>query len=235
MALGKNKRKKHFGRRAFFLLLAAALVFAAGYLDLRLRPAIQSLAASRANTYAVRAMSATVYRRMEEVSVKYDNLVRITYTDAGDVASLQTDIVALGVLQSDITSNLASEIASLSTQSVSIPLGNILGNQWFSGKGPNVTFRLIPANSLQTTVLNSFDEAGINQTRHQILLNVKLNLDAIAPGYRAHTEVDTNYVLAETIIVGLVPEAYTRVYNTEEDSVPGMLNDYGADNYLSGG
>ena len=86
---------------------------------------------------------------------------------------------------------------------------------------------LRPVGLVKTKIINQFDEAGINQTRHRIQLQVTVDMLSLLPGYRISSQAQCNVILAETIIVGLVPDAYTEVYGGTDDLV-GMIQDYGA-------
>lgn len=90
-----------------------------------------------------------------------------------------------------------------------------------------MTLRLRPVGLVKTKIINQFDEAGINQTRHRIQLQVTVDMLSLLPGYRISSQAQSNIILAETIIVGLVPDAYTEVYGGTDDLV-GMIQDYGA-------
>ena len=130
-------------------------------------------------------------------------------------------------LQSAVTTSVIESILRFSSQQVTLPAGSLTGNPFFSGRGPEVEIRLIPAGFVQTQMKNVFESAGINQTRHQILLNVRLDIQAVLPGYAIANQVDTDICLAETVIVGLVPGAYTWV-SDGTDPLVGMIQDYGA-------
>jgi len=69
----------------------------------------------------------------------------------------------------------------------------------------------MPSGSVVTSVSNVFDSAGINQTRHQIMLNIKSTVSVIIPGYITSVPVETNMCIAESVIVGLVPDTYANV------------------------
>ena len=90
-----------------------------------------------------------------------------------------------------------------------------------------VALQLRPVGLVKTKIINQFDEAGINQTRHRIQLQVTVDMLSLLPGYRISSQAQCNVILAETIIVGLVPDAYTEVYGGTDDLV-GMIQDYGA-------
>ena len=76
-------------------------------------------------------------------------------------------------------------------------------------------------------IQSTFDDAGINQTRHQIMLNIDATVYIVIPWYKTNVELSTNFVIAETVIVGTVPEYFTRVDGSE--NVVDDINDYGYD------
>lgn len=225
LSKGRKTKKKRLRRKCFFLaLLLLGCSLAA---DLQLRPAVKAAAGSQANLYATQAIQEAVYRELERLETNYGDLVRLTYSDQGTVTSLQTDMLALSKLQSSVTSSVIESILAFSGQELRLPAGSLTGNPFLSGRGPEVEIRLVPAGFVQTRVRNVFDSAGINQTRHQIVLNVRLDIQAVLPGYTAGTQVDADICLAETVIVGLVPGAYTWV-SDGTDPLVGLIQDYGA-------
>lgn len=222
---GQKSKKRRL--RFKYLLLAALLIAAVLGADAQLRPAITAAAGSQANLYATQAIQEAVFREVETLELEYGDLVRLTYSDQGTVTSLQTDMLAMSKLQSSVTSSVIESVLRFSSQRITLPAGTLTGNPFLSGWGPEVEVRLIPAGFVQTQVKNVFDSAGINQTRHQILLNVRLDIQAVLPGYAISNQVDTDICLAETVIVGLVPGAYTWV-SDGTDPLVGMIQDYGA-------
>ncbi|MEG0541575.1 MAG: sporulation protein YunB [Angelakisella sp.] len=136
-------------------------------------------------------------------------------------------MLELNRLQSSITQRMINHVMEFDSQTIWVSLGSILGGPIFSGRGPSIEIKLIPANFIQTKIANKFTSAGINQTRHQVVMDINLTVTAVLPGYRSSTTIDTNVVLAETVIVGNVPEAYTMV-GDGTDSLVGMIQDYGA-------
>ena len=222
---GQKTKKKRFRRKCF--LLALLLFGSALFTDAQLRPAVTASAGSQANLYATRAIQDAVYQELERLETEYGDLVRLTYSDQGTVTSLQTDMLALSKLQSSVTTSVIGSILDFTHQEILLPAGSLTGSAFLSGRGPDVEIRLVPAGFVETRVKNIFDTAGINQTRHQILLNVRLDVQAVLPGYSAGTKVDTDICLAETVIVGLVPGAYTWV-SDGTDPLVGIIQDYGA-------
>jgi sporulation protein YunB len=196
------------------------------WLDGRLRPMIKSIAAYQARVFATRAINESLRDQLNRDRVAYDGLVFITTQSDGRVSSVQTDMVRLNLLRAELTTAVSDRLAMLESQTVRIPIGTLLGGQVVSGRGPAVEFKLVPAGYVHSALSHRFDAAGINQTRHQIILEINANILAVLPGYTTATEVATNIILAETVIVGVAPESFTEVL-TGEDSIAGLLADYG--------
>ena len=66
---------------------------------------------------------------------------------------------------------------------------------------------------------NQFETAGINQTRHQIILQIDVTISILLPGFTTATNVSSAVTVAETVIVGSVPESYTYFHTTDTDYV----------------
>ena len=188
------------------LILLAGLLASAFLLDLRIRPYIQSISSYQAQIYGTRVINDAIYEELASENIRYDNLVTLTQNGQGQITSLQTDMVALGRLRGRVTEAVIQEIDEMEEQQIAIALGTLSGVQLLSGRGPDVHLRVEPAGYLTREVENRFESAGINQTRHQIMLLLDMRVMAIIPGYTTSTEIHTEYCLAETVIVGTVPD-----------------------------
>ena len=164
---------------------------------------------------------------LEEDDLRYQSFVTLQQNARGETTALTTNTVQINRLQAQLLEKILDSLQANREMRVTLPLGTLLGSQFLAGRGPDVTLRLIPAGTVKTRIINQFDEAGINQTRHRIQLQVTVDMLSVLPGYRISSEAQTTVVLAETIIVGLVPDAYTEVYGGTDDLV-GMIQDYEA-------
>ncbi len=219
----KNRRRLKFTLFAIAMVLIAIILL----LDSALRPIIKSYSITRATMHVTTIINNSVSDEITENQVNYDDLIHLTYDDIGAVSSVQTDMMELNMLQSSITNRIIEDLTDYDLQIINIPLGNMFGSPILSGRGPVIEIRLIPANFIRTKIVNDFDSAGINQTRHRVMLEIELIVSAILPGYSSSTTVSTNVVLAETIVVGTVPEAFTQV-SDGSDPLVGLIQDYGA-------
>lgn len=173
--------------------------------DLNLRPLIKRYAQYQATVIATNTINRTIEQELSDNLDLYRDLITVSTTHDDTVTSIQTDSVRINLLKSKLTNLIGERLAAVSTQNIDIPVGTMLGAQILSGRGPKLNFKVIPTGFVQSQIKNQFTSAGINQTLHQIILQIDVSVAAIIPGYTTTTEVTTNFVIAETIIVGKVP------------------------------
>ncbi len=211
-------------RAAFFLLL---LLGCCAAVDAHIRPVIQSMAAYQAKVYATRILNEAVEAQLAGESPSYRELVSLSTGDDGKINAVQTDVVRLNLLKAALTNAATDRLEELEQQTVLVPLGTLLGWPVLSGRGPLVEFRLVPAGYVRSSLSHRFDAAGINQTRHQIMLRLDASIIAVLPGYTTSTEVSTDFLLAETVIVGTSPDSFTQVLTGDDQSIDQLIADYG--------
>ncbi|MGI5966529.1 MULTISPECIES: sporulation protein YunB [Anaerotruncus] len=226
-----NKRKL---RGIKMLAVGLALLMVIVVIDGRVRPIITTISSYQAKLEATKSINDAVIEVISEEDVVYNSIISITQGKNGEVSSISTDMISMNRLKAEITNKVSDFLSDNSTRPVGIPIGTLMGGQILSGRGPEVEFRVIPAGYVHTEIYNQFQSAGINQTLHQIMLKVDATVSAVMPIYTVTTEVTTNICIAETIIVGQVPEAYSEINGDHSDPI-NMYNDYKADNFdLSG-
>lgn len=229
---GKGAAKIRIKKKRSLLrlkLFTAAVVISLAFFgfDARIRPMIETYAVSQAANHVTEIINESINSELEQSRVSYSDIINITYNQEGMVSALQTNMIELNRLQSGITRRIIDDVLEFDSQTIYISLGALLGGPLLSGRGPDMPIRLIPSNFIQTRVTNNFESSGINQTRHQLIMEINLTVTAVMPGYQSTTTVETNVVLAETVIVGGVPDAFTKV-SDGTDPLVGMIQDYGA-------
>ena len=112
-------------------------------------------------------------------------------------------------LQSAITQDILDRLGQVSEMDLTIPLGTLTGSALLVGRGPSLSVRMQSLGSCSAHFENQFDQAGINQTTHRILLCVDVSMSILLPGFRTSTQVSNAFSVAETVIVGDVPGSYT--------------------------
>ena len=177
----------------------------------RMRPQVEQLAGSRAHYLAAQAINEAVTEAIARMEITYDDLIHFEKDDAGRITALKTDMVMANRVKAGIHAATLQKIEGLSKSDIQIPIGNLLDSDLFAGRGPSIKVRLVPVGIVDVAFSNQFSEAGINQTRHQILMDIKTELGVLLPGSSVTQSVSTQVCIAETIIVGAVPDAYAEL------------------------
>ncbi len=198
-------------RRRIALSAAAIVLFALMALYIRLRPVMRDFAMYAVTDIVNETINAAVSDRIEDGSLSYSALVTLEKDEQGAVTAVVTDMAAVNGLQTAIVSQLMRELEERGKSSTGIPLGTALGSTVFSGRGPELPVRILSAASVRAEFENRFSSAGINQTQHRIMLNVSIEVQAYTPGGRCSDEVRVSLPVAETVIVGRVPETYADI------------------------
>lgn len=212
-----NSRKRKHKRQiiacsfTFIAVFAAAIVL----LEVKIRPVLATIAESRAKNIAIEAVNDAVWQVLSDDNINYNSLVSFTYTQDTTVNAVLVDSVKLNTVCAEIRSRITDYFSNLSERTIDIPIGSLTGVDLLAGKGPSVNIGITLSGSAQTEVINDFETAGINQTRHQIILKVKTKIYIIMQSGNITTETENSIIIAETVIVGEVPEIYSDGSNDE--------------------
>lgn len=223
------KRYKLRGKLPRFLFFSGILgllfaISAFGYFEYRIRPLVSEAAASRGRSYATELINEAVTSaaRLEKPLVSVSK-------DGEGVVSVETDVRALSVIRKDATEAIIKRLSDKSLMKFSVPMGNLVGSNIVGGRGLPVEIKLIPIGDVTADIETEFIGSGINQTLHKIILRIRVSFDIIAAGESLKVDLVSDISLAETVIVGKVPDAYTSInrYELDEDE-ENDLNDYAA-------
>ena len=143
----------------------------------------------------------------------------------GNITAVHSNMAAFNRLQAQILDIILARIDQVSARELSIPIGTLTGSALLAGRGPRISVRMESVGSSSAKFENRFDSAGINQTNHQIVLKVDVSVSILLPGFTTATTVSTAVTVAETVIVGAVPETYT-YFSTAPETYEEDLKDY---------
>lgn len=197
-----------------FVLLTVSIVGIV-FIDTSLKPTMNAVAEVRVRYYAVDIMN----RAIKQVTASNDSIksvVEVLTNADGSVKLVQTDSVEMNRLSTLVSQTAQDMLQELTEINISIPLGSIVSNGIFSGKGPNIIVNMVPAGAVNTSFSTEFENAGINQTRHRVYLEVTAQVRMVAPLSGGAIEVKTVVPITEMIIVGDVPDTYINVDSLDD-------------------
>lgn len=212
---------QHRGNAVLLWVLALCVFVAMSLLvmDLKLRPQIREWAESRARYLATRVINEAISEELDENAEEYANIVRFEKDESGQILAVQTDIVKINNMKSRIVNRISQKLREETAIIIRIPLGNALGTDVLYGRGPAVPVHLIPLGSANANFVSVFTNAGINQTRHQILIEASVELSVLAPGSESSVNVSSQISIAETVLIGDVPNSYTYIDGQSADGL----------------
>ena len=230
MRLKRRRRpfKKTDIRRVTVLCTVVLLLVASvWFLDRRVIPPLLQYSRTQAERTVTRMLNESVTAVLADTETRYDNLVTVSRDDAGTVTSVEADVRTMNLLKAALSAEIADRTGGRECLIVSIPLGTLLNSRVFGGRGPMIRIPVGMSCGVLTDFESSLDAAGINQTAHRILLRLQADVFLAVPTAHTSADVTTTYIIAESILLGKIPDAYTVVENIDEETV-GEIFDYGA-------
>ncbi len=202
-------------RRAALLALAAVLLAFFIPAVRFFRKLTGAMAVSNATDLINRTVSDVVEAKMQELAGAERSFVSFEKDQSGNITAIVTDTAKVNVLSAELLSAVvaASDAGDLNLR---VPLGDLLGISLFLGKGPRIPVRITLLTSSRVEVRNVLTDAGINQTRHQLLLAIRVDADVLLPWEIRSARIEVPVLVAENVIVGRVPQTYVTMENKGE-------------------
>lgn len=178
-------------------------------LNVRFRPALIAIATGHLSNQISGQIHDVVNAELMAEGIRYDEICTIRCDDSGNLIALETDMARLSQLKSIITTQVAREFDDeVISETVEIPVGNLLSGLPFSGRGPCISVVVLSVGDISAEFENEFYSDGINQTLHRVVLTVTAQLRLLLPGGVYTFNDETRMVLAETVLLGEVPDSY---------------------------
>lgn len=208
------RRRRLFRRLVLVALLSAVLLLLA---ERNFKPLVFSLAEARSAAMASQVLSGALAEALGD-GVGYDDLMSVRMDERGQVALLSANTMRMNKLADKAGEAALRRLQRMSSERVSVPLGAALGMTLLAGSGPRIPVSIVPIGSISTDYATEFEACGINQTRHKVYLRVSASIRIVIPTGARTTQVSANMLVAESIIVGAVPESFVG-YNLGEEEL----------------
>ena len=208
------------------LFVGMTLVLAtAVYATAQLRPLLESMATTRVSNTVNRIVFEAVNEAIESGEITYDQLISFEKDNDGRITAVHSNMAACNRLQVEILDIILARIDQVSARELSIPVGSLTGSALLAGRGPRIKVRMESVGSSSARFENEFSSAGINQTNHRIVLHIDVSVAILLPGFTTATQVSNAVTVAETVIVGSVPDTYT-YFSTDPSAYVDDAKDY---------
>ena len=218
----KKKQKLYmpikFKLALFLCIFTLLIIFIFVYLNNVVNPVIIESSSAKTRSLSQKAVEQAIYDTIKDNAI-YDSLVMITRDEAGDVVYISTNTLQINMLARELAKSAQVRLEELGAEGIDIPFGTFTGMPIFVGRGPDINIKLLPIGSISCKFSSEFIDAGINQTNHKIYLTVTSNVSVILPTANQNVQTTTQVLIAESIIVGKIPDTYLN-----SSSIDDMLN-----------
>lgn len=204
-----------------FLLLLGMLCI---YIDVKLRGVARNFAESRMAAMLTSAVNKAASRLLEEYEITYDKVSEVTRDQNGNVTSIEIDTNEINRFKSSLTEEVLTELRSYGSVGFSVPVSAAFGIYYSYLYYPRVSYNMTTAVAVSSDFESEFTDAGINQVLHRISVVVGTKGSLAIPGEDEEIEYKTSFTVAQTVIVGAVPDAYTSIDYASEDTVDDIFD-----------
>lgn len=184
-------------------LFALLLMFRGRYQDV-----IRDLAKTQVMNTTSDLTNDAIAKQMADGVIQYDRIVYFEKDLDGRITALKTNMSEVNRLKTDILNIINDEILALDTSDIGIPMGSLFLPELLSGKGPTIPVHILSIRNSDAVFTSDFSQAGINQTLHQLTMEVSVDVAVLVLARTESFTVNSEVVVAETVIVGDVPQTY---------------------------
>ena len=217
---------RRIGRPGRVLIVGLSVIGLLGLAFVRCRPVMTAFAESQAVWTATKIANQIAARVLTEHESVCRDVVAVTYDDQQRVSCIRADTAAINAVRTEMTDAVIGAMEEVSALSVSVSIGTLLGWHWVSGFGPLVSFPISFTATVLSDATSSLEAVGINQSVFCVRIHLDVSLYVVTPGGRSTVSTRVSYPMAETVLLGEVPDNLTEVYG-DDQSLLGQIFDYG--------
>ncbi len=197
-------------RRTFVFVLFTLFIILAGFVGFRMRyhNAILSVAQTQVINTTSDLINDAIDLQIEKGTIQYDRIVYFEKDLNGRITALKTNMSEVNRLKTDILNIINDEILALDTSDIGIPAGSLFLPEVMSGRGPTIPVQIMAIRNSDASFFSNFEEAGINQTIQRLSMEISIDVTVLVLGKTSSFTVVSQVVVAETVIVGQVPETF---------------------------
>ncbi len=191
------------------------LTFSMGftYYHTQINPLVINTARQRMSQIVTTSINDIINQYMITSQLSYEDLTIIQRGENGRIQALFMDTKNMNQIKSQLVLEIQKELEATKRAQINIPFGAILDIPLFSGMGPMIDVEFVPIGYAKADFENSFSSAGINQTKHQIDIVIEASFGIILSAGSENVEIKTSVPVAQTIIVGELPNGVLKMEN----------------------
>ena len=204
-----NRRRR--ARRRAVLIALPLLLILAFVIYFRYTPYVREAARVRVVNAASDWLVDAINAELRSGRIDFSHMTYLEKDVNGNITAVRTNTAEMNCRKSEIMELLGEEMPELDAQELGVPIGSILLPDYFAGQGVRLPVRVVALSSSDASFSTTFESAGINQSIQRVVLNVRITLTVLSPAGTQEIDVDSDVIVAETIVVGTVPNSYVNL------------------------
>lgn len=199
--------KQKWRRRIVIALVAFFLIGIAVFVQTNITHVLISISEASMRSITTVAVNDAIYYTLSD-RVRYEDLVTVERDGEGNIQAISSNTFQINRIARDTAYMSQQNLKSMSEDGIEVPLGAFTGMEAWAGFGPRVKIKIIPISNVECRFVSSFEDAGINQTKHSIYLEIVADISIILPSGTSNFASLTEVLVCESVLVGKVPDTY---------------------------
>ncbi len=202
------KPNKKFRRFKVFLVIFCFLIIGTlVYFQRNVTRVLISISEATIRSITTVAVNDAIYYTLND-TMRYEDLIEIERNDAGDVTSITTDSLKINRIARDTAYLSQENLTKMSAEGIMVPIGALTGVEALAGFGTKINIKIIPISNVECRFVSKFEEAGINQTKHSLYLEIVSDISIILPSKSTNLASTIEVLICESVIAGKIPDTY---------------------------
>ncbi len=201
----KNKKFRRF--KVFLLVLCFLIVGVLIYFQSNVTRVLISISEATIRSITTVAVNDAIYYTLND-AMRYEDLITIERDDVGNVTSITTDSLKINKIARDTAYLSQENLTKMSAEGIMVPIGALTGVEALAGFGKKINIKIIPISNVECRFVSKFTEAGINQTKHSLYLEIVSDISIIMPSKSTNLASTIEVLICESVITGKIPDTY---------------------------
>lgn len=202
------------------IMIIFLLIFILWMLERNIEPVLSHIAEAEVKKEAQAAITKGIKQQLT-LGPKLNELMQIEKGADGKIIALQMNPEIQASIYTKTATAIENAINHLKDKPLQISLGQILQSAVFADFGPDIPVDIWQEGSTKISMEPKMESKGINMVMVTVNIRVETELGIIVPFHEKNITLTTDYPVAQTMVVGEVPEYY--FYNDQGQMKQGTV------------
>ncbi len=201
----KNRKFKRF--KVIILIICLLIIVVLVYFQRNVTRVLISISEATIRSITTVAVNDAIYYTLND-TMRYEDLIYIDRDEQGNVTSITTDSLKINRIARDTAYLSQENLNKMSEEGIMVPIGALTGVEALAGFGQKINIKIIPISNVECRFVSKFVDAGINQTKHSLYLEIVSDISIILPSKSTNLASTIEVLICESVITGKIPETY---------------------------